>query len=68
MRRKRYQVFKDRALYEELLSGPPPTFLLECLDISLAESMLLRLGRGGIKDDFDHFALEFGNSEVMLKV
>ena len=24
--------------------------------------MLLRLGPGGIKDDFDHFALEFRNS------
>ena len=62
MRRKRYQVFKDRALYEEWSSGPPPTFLLECPGISLVESMLLRLGPGGIKDDFDHFALEFGNS------
>ena len=62
MRQKWYQIFKDKALYEEWSSGPSPTFLLECPDISLAESMLLRLGQGGIKDDFEHFALEFRNS------
>ena len=62
MRQKWYQIFKDRALYEECSSGPPPTFLLECPNITLAKSMLSGLGPGGIKDDFDHFALEFRNS------
>ena len=62
MRRKRCQIFKDSALCEEWSSGPPPTFLLECSDINLAEYMIARLGPGGIKDDFDDFALEFRNS------
>ena len=62
MRQRRYQIFKDRALYKEWSSGPPPTFLLECPDINLAESTISRLGPGGIKDDFDNFALEFRNT------
>ena len=41
---------KDRFLYESFTTGPPPIFSLELSDNKFVESIIDRLGPGGIID------------------
>ena len=49
-RRYKVRILKDRALYEEWTTGPPPILNLECPDIKLIEPIIYRLGTDGIID------------------